>query len=256
MSLAGTPSAPRQDYSLIADRLGVTWNDRLSQSLIAHLRVGPQSVVVDVGCGTAGDSSLIARRTRAKVVGVDSSLAMLSLSQPPSLAVLGDALSLPLRGCCADAAFSANVIQLLSDRRKMFAELARVLRGGGRFALPLTTRKQLRSRFINQFFPRLFDLERLRYPTVRALSAELKAAGFLSVRCVRLDLGSFTVDKAYLDRQRTGIVSGLGFVPEPERSEGLLRLERFVTNLQARGRSHQVRWIRTLLVARKAGGRR
>lgn len=255
MSLSGKSLIdPRQDYFLIADRLGVTRNDRLSQSLTEQLRISPESVVVDVGCGTAGDLGIIAQRTGARVIGVDLSLAMLTHAKPPAVLILADALSIPLQDSCADAAFSVNVIQLVPERYKMFAEVARILRDGGMFALPVTTRHQLRGRFLNRFFPQLLAIERIRYPTVKTLSAELKASGFFSVRCRRIDLGTFAVDEKYLERQRTGIISGLSFIPEVARERGLRRLEQFIAALQAQGRKHHVRWLRTLLVARKEPG--
>lgn len=244
----------RQDYSLIARQLGVTSNMRLATALIEKLQIERTSIVVDLGCGTGGDAAIIARRTGARVLGVDTSIDMLSRVPSPVEAIRADACATPLAACLANSTYSVNLIQLLADRSALFTEAARILRLGGLFAVSITNRHQLRKRFLNRFFPNLYDIEKRRYPTVASLFRELKGSGFTSTRCHRLDLGSFTVDERYLIRQQSGIVSGLSLLSDGDREEGFRRLERFILALRSEGRSCDVRWIRTLVVAKKGPG--
>jgi SAM-dependent methyltransferase len=249
-----TPLA-RQNYWLISKQLGVTSNERLAAALIGTLRIDQNSFIVDIGCGTAGDAAIIFRRTGAHIVGVDTSAAMLSRVQPPIEAIQADACAMPLQGSFADAAYSVNLMQLLPDRCAMFREVARILRSGGLFALLMTSRHQLRGRFLNQFFPQLLDIEQKRYPAIASLFHELKASGFVSARCYRVDLGAFTVDERYLNRQRSGIVSGLSLLPYAVREEGLRRLAQFIASWRSEGRICHVRWIRTLVIAKRGRGK-
>jgi ubiquinone/menaquinone biosynthesis C-methylase UbiE len=245
----------RQDYTLIARQLGVTSNEALAEGLISRLRVGRESVVVDVGCGAGGDAAIIARRTGARLIGIDISDSMLSHVKKPVEPILADARAMPLQSDVADAAHSVNLMQLLPDRVSMFIEVARILRRGGRFALLLTNRRQLKGRFLNQFFPDLLEIEHRRYPSLATLSGELRGSGFSSPRCYEVDLGTFAVDKGYLQRQRSGIVSGLSLLPDEVRESGLRRLEHFIASLRSQGRTFEARLIRTLVVARKGGYR-
>jgi ubiquinone/menaquinone biosynthesis C-methylase UbiE len=240
-----------QDYSLIAERLGVTSNNLLVNQLIEKLEIGRHSLVVDIGCGTAGDAASIARKTGAHVVGLDKSNAMLSRADRIVTPILADTRAIPLRSGCASAAYSVNLMQLLPDRSAMFVEVARILRPKGLFALPTTTHQQLRRRFLNQFFPSLFRIERKRYPKIASLLGELEASGFSFAQCHALHLGTFRIDERYLDRQRTGIISGLGLLPGTERDEGLRRLEHFVAFSQSKKHPRRVRWVRTLVIAQK-----
>lgn len=243
----------RQDYRLIARQLGVTSNDGLAEGLISRLRIRRESVVVDVGCGAGGDAAIIAQRTDAHLIGIDISESMLLHVKKPVEPILADARAMPLQSHMADAAYSVNLMQLLPDRVSMFIEVARILRRRGHFALLLTNRRQLKGRFLNQFFPGLLKVERQRYPSLVTLSDELRGSGFSSPQCYEVDLGTFTVDEGYLQRQRSGIVSGLSLLPDKVSESGMHRLEHFIASLRLQGKTFEVSLIRTLVVARKCG---
>ena len=92
--------------------------------------------VLDVCCGT-GDLALLFAREGAEVVGVDFTGPMLerAVRKPErrrSLFVRGDALRLPLADDRVDFATVAFGIRNVADRLHGFAELARVVRPGGK----------------------------------------------------------------------------------------------------------------------------
>lgn len=103
--------------------------------------VQPGERVLDIGCGT-GNAAILAAQRGARVVGVDLSRGLLGLAREdadiasvePTL-VQGDAQQLPFAPGSFDVALSAFGLIYAPDREKAVAEVARVLRPGGRFAM-------------------------------------------------------------------------------------------------------------------------
>ena len=109
-------------------------------SLFADLPAG--ATVLDLGCGAGMDSIIAARRVgpAGRVIGIDFSEAMLSCARASKeLADLshlqfqrGDAEDLPLASESVDVALVNGIFNLNPKRKKIFSELVRVLRPGGR----------------------------------------------------------------------------------------------------------------------------
>jgi demethylmenaquinone methyltransferase / 2-methoxy-6-polyprenyl-1,4-benzoquinol methylase len=99
--------------------------------------IRPGGSALDVCCGT-GDLAIELRRVvgpSGRVVGLDFSPGMLSLAAvkcPAVEWVQGDALDLPFADATFDAATVGFGVRNLSDLDRGFAELARVVRPGGR----------------------------------------------------------------------------------------------------------------------------
>jgi SAM-dependent methyltransferase len=109
--------------------------------------------VLEVGCGAAQGSRWVAGQG-ARVVGIDLSAAMLRESRALDLAldrgtgcgtgrgvplVQADATRLPLADAAFDVAFSAyGAVPFVADSAAVMAEVARVLRPGGRWVFSLT----------------------------------------------------------------------------------------------------------------------
>lgn len=102
------------------------------------LRLQPGEIVVDVGCGTGRHTAAFARRG-AEAVGLDVSAGLLAVGAAAGGAyVQGDARRLPLRTASADAVLCVcqGGFGITPDSdRIVLAELARILRPGGRLAL-------------------------------------------------------------------------------------------------------------------------
>jgi arsenite methyltransferase len=100
-------------------------------------------VVLDLGSGAGFDSFLAARKVgkTGKVIGVDMTPEMIARATANAEAggydnvefLLGDIEALPLLEHSVDVAISNCVINLVPDKEKVFRELYRVLRPGGRF---------------------------------------------------------------------------------------------------------------------------
>ncbi len=89
---------------------------------------------LDVGCGTGRMTEVLANEG-ASVVGIDMDAAMLAVAASRTSAplILGDAGALPIRDASVDIAVAVTLCEFVEDTAAVFAELARVVRPGGRF---------------------------------------------------------------------------------------------------------------------------
>ena len=103
----------------------------IQQLLDRHVPPGPQPIL-DVGCGTGSLAAALAAQGR-RVTGIDLHLAGMRAPRrqlPRAALVQADALRLPLKGDCFQAALLLDVLEHADDRA-LLAELHRVLCPGG-----------------------------------------------------------------------------------------------------------------------------
>ena len=124
--------APRYDLvnRVLTFRMDVGWRRTTQQSL----RLGPQSIVLDLACGT-GDFMVEMAKAGHRPIGVDLSYGMLAASRSDEPRVQGDLLDLPITDGSVDAAVCGFALRNLVALEPFFVELHRVLRPGGRIAL-------------------------------------------------------------------------------------------------------------------------
>jgi demethylmenaquinone methyltransferase/2-methoxy-6-polyprenyl-1,4-benzoquinol methylase len=130
--------------------------DRRWRRLAAEGAVRPADKVLDACCGT-GDLALAAERCGGTVTGVDFSERMLVRARAKSSTVdwvLADATALPFADGSFDAVTVGFGIRNVPDLEAGLAELARVLRPGGRLACLEITRP---NGVLRPFFRLWFD---------------------------------------------------------------------------------------------------
>jgi MoaA/NifB/PqqE/SkfB family radical SAM enzyme/SAM-dependent methyltransferase len=118
-------------------------------SPVSDAELAPGEVVVDLGSGTGVEVFMAAKKVgpSGRAIGIDMTTEMLSLArgmQPKVAARLGYANTefkqgyleqLPLPDACADVIISNCVINLSQNKRKVFKEITRVLKPGGRLVV-------------------------------------------------------------------------------------------------------------------------
>lgn len=124
--------APRYDLvnRVMTFRLDVGWRRRAIRSL----GLGSRSIVLDLACGT-GDMCVDLEHAGYRPVGVDLSFGMLANARTDAPLVHGDALLLPFADDSIDGVTCGFALRNFVDLGPVLAELARVLRPGGRIAL-------------------------------------------------------------------------------------------------------------------------
>lgn len=205
--------APRYDLLNRAMTAGMDGSWRRAAAAAADLAAGDRAL--DVCTGT-GDLALeLADRVTAlgEVVGVDFAPAMVVRARAKAAARgrsvdfrVADALDLPFPDAAFDAATVAFGIRNVADLDAGLAEMARVVRPGGRMVvLEITTPARLR-RFYGLWFDRVVPrLGRVlgrdgaayaylpasvrRFPEPPALAARMAAAGLVDVRWRPLAFG-------------------------------------------------------------------
>ncbi len=143
--IAGMFDAIAPRYDLLNHLLSAGLDRRWRRRAIDEIRLSPGARVLDLCTGT-GDLAVAAvqQGTGVSVVGVDFAGQMLTLArrktrelelEPSIRLVRGDATRIPLADACCDAATIGFGIRNVVDPPKALADIARVLRPGGRLAI-------------------------------------------------------------------------------------------------------------------------
>jgi demethylmenaquinone methyltransferase / 2-methoxy-6-polyprenyl-1,4-benzoquinol methylase len=130
-------------YDRLAELLSFGQNGRWRRAMVDQIVPAPGNVVLDVASGTAGVALQLAGRTGARVVGLDLTEHMLrrgkanvtAASQANRISlVAGRAEQIPLPDASVDALTFTYLLRYVDDPQATLAELARVVRPGGRVA--------------------------------------------------------------------------------------------------------------------------
>ncbi len=107
--------------------------------------IGAGDTVLDLGSGAGVDVFLAARAVgpEGRVIGVDMTPEMIARARENALKSgyanvdfrLGEIEALPVESASVDVVLSNCVINLAPDKRRVFAEIQRVLKPGGRFSI-------------------------------------------------------------------------------------------------------------------------
>jgi demethylmenaquinone methyltransferase / 2-methoxy-6-polyprenyl-1,4-benzoquinol methylase len=124
--------APRYDLvnRVMTFRMDVGWRRRT----IGALGLPPGSVVVDLACGTGDLAADLGERALVPI-GADLSFGMLAAAPHRFARIQADGAALPVPDSSVDGVTCGFALRNFTDLGATFAEMARVVRPGGRIAL-------------------------------------------------------------------------------------------------------------------------
>lgn len=115
-----------------------------TDALLLQFEITPETKVLDIGCGLGGTARHIVHRYGANVTGIDLTPLFVEVGQALNARVhldeaidlhVASATQLPVDDASMDLVTMFHVGMNIADKAALFAEVSRVLKPGGRFAL-------------------------------------------------------------------------------------------------------------------------
>jgi ubiquinone/menaquinone biosynthesis C-methylase UbiE len=209
--------------------------------LVNHfLKELPESMhlnVLDIGCGTGNYTDLLQKVTRTKswqVYGIDPSEGMIDQARKKNGSIIfqhGRAEDLLWAHDFFDFIYMTDVIHHIPDIHRIFREINRVLKSGGKVCIVTQSHRQIKKRPIAHFFPGTVRVDRERYPNIHEIHAAAQEGGLLFLKQEVLFEGdAIELDQEYLELVRKKGYSMLHLITEQEYREGLANLEKALQN--------------------------
>lgn len=215
------------DYDSVAEEYAR--NRKANASVVAELLMqnplGPESKVLEVGCGPASYLLALIDATGCRGLGLEPSREMRGHApNHDHLEILGGkAEILPFDGEHFDLVFSVNVIHHLEDRTAYFREAKRVLKPNGMVCTVTDSTEMIRNRKpLSQYWPSSAEADLKRYPSVDELIRQMTLVGLTGIQTRDISSPFLVTDSIpYRDKS----FSCLHLISEEDFQIGLQRLE-------------------------------
>jgi len=196
------------------------------ESLADHAAVGPESRVLEVGCGTGNYIIALQRQTGCRAWGIDPSDKMLEVARSRSKDVRflsGRAEDIGLEGVEFDLVFTVDVIHHVIGRREYFRNVLEQLSDGGRICTVTDDREIILGRKpLTSYFPETVPFELERYPKDGEVQGIMRDVGFREITEKRV---FFEKDVTDISLWKNKASSTLNLIPEEAFQRGIARME-------------------------------
>lgn len=198
-----------------------------------HLPERRPLAVVDLGCGVGRLTPALADTFGGPVWGVEPSARMREIAEAtashPAVRYLeGEAAAIPLPDDAADAVLMFLSIHHVPDRAAAAAEIARVLKPGGRVLVRSPFSDRMNGGWWQRFFPRALEIERQMFPTLTEVTGVFEAVG---LRTIALEVVNETYAASPAEaaaKLRLRAISTFEHMTEAEIEEGFARMDAHV----------------------------
>lgn len=205
------------------------WMDRFAERLPDRRPL----TLVDLGSGIGRLTPALAETFGGPVYGVEPSdrmreIALATAAHPDVTYLAGEAARIPLEDDSADAVLMFLSIHHVPDRAAGAAEIARVLKPGGRLLIRSPFSDRMTGGWWQQFFTRALEIEKQMFPALAEVTGVFEAVG---LRTFALD----TVNESYAAtaaeaaaKLRLRAISTFEHMTEAEIEEGFARMDAFI----------------------------
>ncbi len=200
----------------------------LINRFLGEVEVNKNTRVLDIGCGTGNYTSLFQKVTGASVFGIDPSQGMLEKAEKKNshiVFLLGDAAAIPHPDHFFDFVYMTDVIHHVPDLDRMFKEIGRVLKKGGKLCIVTQSHQQIENRPTSHFFPGTAIADKARYPEIETINLAAIRNGFTPMKVDTLEEGKIELGNDYLSLVENKGYSMFHLISEEEYSLGLRKLK-------------------------------
>ncbi len=164
------------------DKIGTDYNltrkaDKyLTEQLLHHLKPNKSGKYLDIGCGTGNYTNELQKRG-FQFIGIDPSKQMLEKAKLKNNEIqwkIGSAENLGLPKNSVDGIIGSLTIHHWTDLKKGFSELNDVLKPNGRIVIFTSTPKQMKSYWLNHYFPKILLDSITQMPTLESVETAMK----------------------------------------------------------------------------------
>ena len=209
----------------------------ISSRLLFHLKTKKGAKYIDLACGT-GNYTLALKQLGVQICGIDNSKDMLEIARRKNASVdwhLGNVEVLPFADGSFSGATCVLAIHHFNNLQRVFNEAARVI-SDGRFVIFTATFEQMKTYWLNEYFPIALKRSIDQMPSKRNIIETLQNTGFREIYSeiynIRHDLRDFFLysgkrkPEIYLDSKvRKGISTFSNLAEPDEIIKGCKKLE-------------------------------
>lgn len=202
------------------------WIERFA----AHLPPRRPLSLVDLGSGVGRLTPALAEAFGGPVFGVEPSRRMREIagetaSHPAVRYLKGEAAAMPLPDASADAVLMFLSFHHVPDRAAGAAEIARVLKPGGRLLIRSPFADRMTGGWWQSFFPRALEIEKQMFPTLAEVTGVFAAVGLTPLALESVTEVYAANETEAAEKLRLRAISTFEHMSEAEIEEGFARLD-------------------------------
>jgi len=202
-------------------------NPEMVTQLLEGVSLTDSSLILDVGCGTANNTILIASAIPAHVVGLDISYGMLQKacekrSRVPLVQAPADCI--PIASDSLDFVYMTEVLHHLPGIPMTYREIHRILKKSKSLCIVTQAHTQIDHRMTSRFFPGTAAVDKERYPDIDVIEEQLLKVGFSTVNPKMYTYKPVRLGPEYLETIEKRGFSMLHKISNEEYEQGLADL--------------------------------
>nr|MEA2799032.1 hypothetical protein [Phenylobacterium sp.] len=213
----------------IAPQATLAWMEVFARHLPKHRPLD----IIDLGSGSGRFTPALAEAFGGPVRGVEPSAGMRGVAEesaahPQVTYLAGDAANIPLPDASADGVLMFLSYHHVPDRPAAAAEIARVLKSGGRVLIRSTFADTMPELWWHRFFPSARGIELRMFPSVAEVTAAFAPAGLKQIAFDSLDERFADSAAEMAARLRLKAISTFEHMGDAEIEQGFARLDAYV----------------------------